>query len=107
MAQAVRPCPLTAKAGFASVLVHVGSVVEKLAQGQVFSRVLRFSPVTIIPPLLHIHLSPPHEVCNSPDQPGHYHTVGPTIGASSLAQHLAGTEEKNIVFYYILYVSLF
>jgi hypothetical protein len=41
--------------GFASRLFHVGSVVGKVALGQVFLRVLRFSPVSIIPPLLHIH----------------------------------------------------
>jgi hypothetical protein len=35
--------------------VHMGFVVDKVAQGQVFLLVLRFSPVSIIPPLLHIH----------------------------------------------------
>jgi hypothetical protein len=34
-------------------LVHVGFVVEKVALGQVFPRVLRFSPVNFIPPVLH------------------------------------------------------
>jgi hypothetical protein len=33
--------------------VHVGFVVDKLALGQVFPRVLRFSPVNFIPPVLH------------------------------------------------------
>ena len=33
--------------------VHVGFVVEKVALGQVFPRVLRFSPVNFIPPVLH------------------------------------------------------
>ena len=34
-------------------LVYVGFVVDKVALGQVFPRVLRFSPVNIIPPVLH------------------------------------------------------
>jgi hypothetical protein len=32
--------------------IHVGFVVDKVALGQVFLRVLRFSPVNIIPPSL-------------------------------------------------------
>jgi hypothetical protein len=49
-----------------------------------------FSPISlvflllfIIPPLLHTHLSPLHEMCNSSDQAAHYHTLGPKLGASS------------------------
>jgi hypothetical protein len=34
-------------------LVHVGFVVDKVALGQVFPRVLWFSPVSFIPPVLH------------------------------------------------------
>jgi hypothetical protein len=33
--------------------VHVGFVVDKVALGQGFPRVLRFSPVNFIPPVLH------------------------------------------------------
>jgi hypothetical protein len=33
--------------------VHVGLVVDKVALGNVFIRVLQFSPVNFIPPLLH------------------------------------------------------
>jgi hypothetical protein len=33
--------------------VHVGFVVDKVALGQVFMRVLRLSPVNFIPPVLH------------------------------------------------------
>ena len=36
--------------------VHERSVVDKVAVGQVYLRVLRFSPVSIIPPMLHTHL---------------------------------------------------
>jgi hypothetical protein len=41
--------------GFAPRSVRVGFVVDKVALGQVFLRVLRSYPVSIIPPLLHIH----------------------------------------------------
>jgi hypothetical protein len=40
------------KSGFASGLIRVGFVVDKVALGQVFLRVLLFSPVNIIPPSL-------------------------------------------------------
>jgi hypothetical protein len=43
--------------GFAPRSVHVRLVVDKAALGQVSLRVLLFSPVSIIPPLLHIHVS--------------------------------------------------
>jgi hypothetical protein len=36
--------------GFTPGSIHVGFVVDKVALGQVFLRVLRFSPVNIIPP---------------------------------------------------------
>jgi hypothetical protein len=45
-------------------------------------------PLLIISPLLHTLLSPPHEVCDSPDQVAHYHILasgfisGPTLGWS-------------------------
>jgi hypothetical protein len=39
--------------GFDPGLVHVGFVVDKVALGQVFPRVLRFYPVSFIPPVLH------------------------------------------------------
>jgi hypothetical protein len=38
--------------GFAPGSFHVGFVVDKVALGQVFLRVLWFSPVNIIPPSL-------------------------------------------------------
>jgi hypothetical protein len=49
--------------GIAPGSIHVGFVLEKMALGQVFLRVLRLSPANIIPPL-----SPPHELCDSSDQ---------------------------------------
>jgi hypothetical protein len=45
---------LPRRPGFALASVHVGFVVDKVALGQVFLRVLRFSPVSIILPELSI-----------------------------------------------------
>jgi hypothetical protein len=53
MAQAVSHRPLTAEARFDPGSVHVGFVVDKVALGQVFPRVLWFSPVNFISPVLH------------------------------------------------------
>jgi hypothetical protein len=39
--------------GFDPGSVHVGFVVDKVALGQVFLQVLRFSPINFIPPVLH------------------------------------------------------
>jgi branched-subunit amino acid transport protein len=61
-------------------------VVDKVALGQVFLRVLQFSPASIIPPLLHIHLLPPHEVCDSSDQAARYRHLSPKLGASFLTR---------------------
>jgi hypothetical protein len=52
-AQAVSRRPLTAEARVRSRVVHVGFMVDKVALGQVFLRVLRFSPVNFIPLVLH------------------------------------------------------
>jgi hypothetical protein len=61
----------------------VGFVVDEVAMD-------RFSPANIIPPLRHIHLSPPHEVCDSSDQAAYYYTLGPKLRASFLTEHLIG-----------------
>jgi hypothetical protein len=53
MAQVVSRWPLTAETRVRSRSVHVEFVVDKVALGQVFPRVLRFSPVNFIPPVLH------------------------------------------------------
>jgi hypothetical protein len=73
----------------------VGFVVDKVALVQVFLRVIRVSPVNIIPPLPHIHLSPPHEVCDSFDQAAHYHHLGPKLGASFLTRHFGWEQNKK------------
>jgi hypothetical protein len=67
-----------------------------MALGQVFLRVLRFSPANIIPPLLYIHLSPPHEVSDSCDQATHYHHLGPKLGASFLTRHFGWKQNKKV-----------
>jgi hypothetical protein len=92
MAQAVSRWPQRPE--FVPESIHVGFVVDKVALGQVFLRVLRFSPVTIIPPLLHIHLSPPHEVCDS-SQAAHYHHFGPKLGTSFLTRHFGWKQNKK------------
>jgi hypothetical protein len=43
--------------GFNPVPVHVGFLVDKIALGRFYVRVLRLSPVSITPPMLHIHSS--------------------------------------------------
>jgi hypothetical protein len=49
MAQAVSSRPLTAEARLRARSDHVGFVKDKVALEQVLLRVLRFSPVKIIP----------------------------------------------------------
>jgi hypothetical protein len=51
MSQVVSRRPLTAEARVRGS-IHVGFVVDKVALGQVFLRVLRVSPANIIPPSL-------------------------------------------------------
>ena len=53
MAQAVSRRPLPRSPGFDSGSFHVGIVVDQVALGQVFPRVLRLSPVNFITPVLH------------------------------------------------------
>jgi hypothetical protein len=50
MAQAVSRRPVTAAARVRALVNPVGFVVDKVALGQVFLRVLQFSPANIIPP---------------------------------------------------------
>jgi hypothetical protein len=78
--------------GFAPWSIHVGFVVDKVALGR-FSPSTSVSPANIIPPLLHIHLSPPHEMCDCSDQAAHYHNLGPQLGASLLTRHI-GWKQK-------------
>jgi hypothetical protein len=72
--------------------------------GQVFSEYFGFPCKYIIPPLLHIHLSPPHEVFDCSDQAAHYHNLGPQLGASLLTRHI-GWKQKNKVLYILLHFA--
>jgi hypothetical protein len=83
--------------GFAPESAHLRFVMDKLKLAHVFLRVLRFSPVSIFPPLLHTHLSQPHKVCHSPDQAAYCHTLDPKLGASPLTQHVTGTEDLRSI----------
>jgi hypothetical protein len=96
MAQAVSHWPLTAETRVRPWSIHVGFMVDKVALGQVFRRVLRFSPASIILPLLHIHLSPPREMCDSSDQAVHYHYFGPKLGASFLTRYFGWKQNKKV-----------
>ena len=44
--------------GFNPTSLHVRFLTQSVALGQVFVRVFLFSPVTIIPPVLHYPLKP-------------------------------------------------
>jgi hypothetical protein len=72
-----------------------GFVVDKVALGK-FSPSTSVSPANIIPTLLHIHLSPPHEVCDCSDQAAHYHDLGPKLGASLLTRHIGWKQKKKV-----------
>jgi hypothetical protein len=56
--------------------------------GRLFSEFLGFSPANIIPPLLHIHLSPL--------QAAHYHHLGPKLPASYLTWHFGWKQNKKV-----------
>jgi hypothetical protein len=73
----------------------VGFVVDKVALGSLSPSTL-VSPANIIPPLLHIHLSPPHEACDCSDQAAHYHNLGPKVGASLLTRHIGWKQKKKV-----------
>jgi hypothetical protein len=46
-----------------------------------FSELLGFPLLITILSLLNSLLSPPYEVCDSPDQATHYHTLDPKLGS--------------------------
>jgi hypothetical protein len=62
MAQAVNHRPINAESRVRARVSACGIYGGRSGTGQVFL------PLTIIPPFLHTHLSPPHEVCDVPDQ---------------------------------------
>jgi hypothetical protein len=68
--------------------------VDKVALEQVFLRVLKFSSAnhrsTSAP-----YSSPPHEVCDSPDQAAHCHTFGPKLGGFISDPELGWSRTKS------------
>jgi len=56
MSQAVSLRPLTTEARFRCRSVRIKYVVDRVAMGHIFLRVLGFSPVYIIQPMLHTRL---------------------------------------------------
>jgi hypothetical protein len=57
MGHTTRQTQIIGRPGFEPGPVHVGSMRDKVASGQIFTRVLGLCPVTIIPPVLYTHIS--------------------------------------------------
>lgn len=69
--------------------LHLRFVVGEVTTEQALLAVLWFSPANqhfTISPLLHAHLSPPHEVFDSPEQTARNHTLDPKLGPSFLSR---------------------
>jgi hypothetical protein len=96
MGQAVSRWPLTAEARVRARVNPCGICGGQSGTGQVFSEYFGFPCKYIIPPLLHIHLSPPHEVCDCCDQAAHYHNLGPKLGASLLTRHIGWKQKQKV-----------
>jgi hypothetical protein len=91
MAQAVSRWPLTAEARVRARADPCGILVDNVAR---FSPSSSVFPVNIIPPLFHIHLSSPHEVCDSSDKAAHYHHLGPKLETSFLTRYFGLKQNK-------------
>jgi hypothetical protein len=96
MAQAVSHQPLTAESQVCARVNACGICGGQRGIGQVFSEYFGFPCKYIIPPLLNIHLSPPHEVCDCSDQAAHYHNLGPQLGASLLTRHIGWKQKQKV-----------
>jgi hypothetical protein len=97
VAQAVSPWSVTVEARVRA-LDSPCRICSELALGLVFSEFFGYPPSIYHFTVAAARLSPPHEVCDSPDQAAHYHALGPKLWASSMTRNLAGKEERNIYF---------
>jgi hypothetical protein len=95
MAQAVSRWPVTAETRVRVRVDPCGICGGQSGTRAGFSPSSSVFPVNIIPPLLHIHLSPPYEVCDSSDQTAHYHHLGPKLGTLFLTRYLAGNRIRK------------
>jgi hypothetical protein len=71
-------------------------VVDEVAMEQDFFKVFRFFPayhnLTTAP---HTYMSQPHEVCASPDEAAHCHTLGHKLGGFISDQPLCSFQGKG------------
>jgi hypothetical protein len=86
VAQSVNRWPFIAEVQVHAQVDPCGICGGQIALGQVFLQVLWFAPASIIPPLLHIHLSLPHEV----------YDLVPKLGASFLTWHFGCKQNEKV-----------